>query len=265
MATPTFVTNLLPRIRELLEKADLSTMYVGPTGADRVVLTPHVHCSSAKGVRKQLVADGEDPTKIKEYRDALDLEIGTIYEELTAQRSPSPASSEPDVPIGQSSQPVRLNLKKETKPKVEAETDEEVARRLQREFDGLSSGRASRQTTAPRKEKVKKVKRKREVGEDEDDGEGGKKKRGGGGAFNKEMLLSDALRELTGEERLSRPQTVKRLWEYIKGNELQDPADKRYIRCDERMKRVFHTDRLHMMTMNKYLGDHLRDPDLVVD
>jgi upstream activation factor subunit UAF30 len=41
---------------------------------------------------------------------------------------------------------------------------------------------------------------------------------------------------------------VKHIWEYVKARDLQDPSDKRYIRCDEPLKRVFHTDRLHMFT-----------------
>jgi upstream activation factor subunit UAF30 len=53
---------------------------------------------------------------------------------------------------------------------------------------------------------------------------------------------------------LSRPKTVKALWAYIKAHDLQDPKDKRYICCDEPMKAVFQTDRVHMMGMNKTLS-----------
>ena len=59
---------------------------------------------------------------------------------------------------------------------------------------------------------------------------------------------SDALVSLVGEPKLSRPQTVKRIWEYIKGKDLQDPSDKRFILCDDTMKAVFNTDKLHMIT-----------------
>jgi upstream activation factor subunit UAF30 len=60
--------------------------------------------------------------------------------------------------------------------------------------------------------------------------------------------FSDALAGLVGEPRLSRPQTVKRLWEHIKSNSLQDPNDGRYILCDEAFRSVFNTDKLHMFT-----------------
>lgn len=59
---------------------------------------------------------------------------------------------------------------------------------------------------------------------------------------------SDTLSAFVNETKLSRPQTVKRIWDYIKANDLQDPNDKRYILCDDKMKTVFHTDKLHMFT-----------------
>lgn len=62
------------------------------------------------------------------------------------------------------------------------------------------------------------------------------------------LIESDALSALVEEARLSRPQTVKRIWDYVKARDLQDPSDKRFIMCDDRLKLVFHTDRLHMFT-----------------
>lgn len=60
---------------------------------------------------------------------------------------------------------------------------------------------------------------------------------------------------------LSRPQVVKKIWEYIKARDLQDPSDKRQIRCDDKMQLVFKQDRVHMFTMNKILGKQLYDVD----
>ena len=62
---------------------------------------------------------------------------------------------------------------------------------------------------------------------------------------------------MLGETRLSRPQTVKKIWEYVKARDLQDPEDKRQIRCDDAMRAVFKTDRVHMFTMNKLLNQNL--------
>lgn len=56
---------------------------------------------------------------------------------------------------------------------------------------------------------------------------------------------------------LSRPQVVKKIWEHIKGHDLQDPSDKRQIICDDKMQLVFKQDKVHMFTMNKLLGKQL--------
>ncbi len=76
--------------------------------------------------------------------------------------------------------------------------------------------------------------------------------------FNEPMRLSNALSEfLNGKEECSRPQTVKHLWNYIKEHQLQDPKDRKYIMCDEKMRALFKTPRVHMFTMNKLLSSHL--------
>lgn len=74
------------------------------------------------------------------------------------------------------------------------------------------------------------------------------------GAFHKLQHLSPALSELLGgETELSRPQTVKKIWEYVKERDLQDPADRRQIRCDEALKAVFKTEKVHMFTMVSFV------------
>ncbi|WEW61365.1 hypothetical protein PRK78_006855 [Emydomyces testavorans] len=65
----------------------------------------------------------------------------------------------------------------------------------------------------------------------------------------------------TGGFHLSRPQTVKKIWQYIHAHDLQDPADRRQIRCDDRMRAVFKQDRVHMFTMTKILSQNLYNPE----
>jgi upstream activation factor subunit UAF30 len=71
------------------------------------------------------------------------------------------------------------------------------------------------------------------------------------------MNLSEPLAAMLGQPALSRPQTVKQIWAYVKERDLQDPSDKRQIRCDDAMHAVFKQDRVHMFTMNKLLASHL--------
>src|SRR3954454_3669012 len=64
---------------------------------------------------------------------------------------------------------------------------------------------------------------------------------------------------------MSRLEVVKRLWAYIKKNDLQDPNDKRYIVCDDRLMTIFKQDRIHSFTMNKFLTDHLKKKETPTD
>lgn len=56
-------------------------------------------------------------------------------------------------------------------------------------------------------------------------------------------------------------QVVKQLWVHIKANELQDPADRRQIRCDDKMQAVFQMQRVGMFQMMKLLSSHLYPVD----
>lgn len=54
---------------------------------------------------------------------------------------------------------------------------------------------------------------------------------------------------------------MKKLWQYIHEHELQDPSDRRQIRCDDAMRAVFKQDRIHMFTMTKILSQNLYSQD----
>ncbi|KAI0391108.1 DEK C terminal domain-containing protein, partial [Xylariaceae sp. FL0594] len=116
-------------------------------------------------------------------------------------------------------------------------------------------------TTKKKKPAPKKKSEKRVRPEDDSDVEGSDgvtpKKRKAGGGFQKPFNLSYPLAEICGEPQLSRPQVVKKLWEHIKQNELQDPNDKRQILCDDMMQAVFKVNRVDMFQMNKLVGHHL--------
>ena len=67
-------------------------------------------------------------------------------------------------------------------------------------------------------------------------------------------MISQPLATLLQTEKLSRPQVVKQLWEYIKGNDRQNPQDKREIICDDNLRAIFNADKIDMFKMNKVLG-----------
>jgi upstream activation factor subunit UAF30 len=77
-------------------------------------------------------------------------------------------------------------------------------------------------------------------------------------AFTKPRRISAALAELINVPSCqeSRSQVVSKLWAYIKSNNLQNPANKREIVVDEKLKAVFKTESLTMFSINKHLNDH---------
>lgn len=71
--------------------------------------------------------------------------------------------------------------------------------------------------------------------------------------------LSPELSEIVGSKSLSRPETTKKVWEYIKENNLQDPKNKRLIRPDAKLAKVFGSkDPLDMMKLAGVLNKHFK-------
>ncbi|PWA49109.1 DEK, C-terminal [Artemisia annua] len=81
------------------------------------------------------------------------------------------------------------------------------------------------------------------------------KKKGGG--FTKLCSLSPQLQKFTGVPELARTEVVKQLWSYIREHDLQDPANRRNIRCDGPFRELFDVDTIDMFQMNKALAKHI--------
>ncbi len=77
-------------------------------------------------------------------------------------------------------------------------------------------------------------------------------------ALQKPLTPSAALAAVVGSAMLSRGDVVKKVWEYIRANNLQNPADKREILADAKLKKVFGRDKCTMFEMNKYLAQNLK-------
>lgn len=82
-------------------------------------------------------------------------------------------------------------------------------------------------------------------------------------AFNREMVLSSDLQNVISELTCSRPQVVKRLWAYIKDNNLQNPTDKRQIICDDKLQQLFKKKTVGAFEMNRILSKHIFKPEEV--
>ncbi|KAI9740830.1 MAG: hypothetical protein M1818_004435 [Claussenomyces sp. TS43310] len=149
------------------------------------------------------------------------------------------------------------------KRKAQPDSDAKLAAMLQAEENSRSRPSRTgvkksvvRKKTSPKKKSTSKIKA--DDDSDLDLGSGAEKKEvNRSGGFHKEYYLSHALEDLVGDVKSSRPQVVKKIWEHIKANGLQDPNDKRQIICDDKLQPVFKQDKVHMFTMNKLLGKHL--------
>lgn len=77
-------------------------------------------------------------------------------------------------------------------------------------------------------------------------------------AFMKPLTLTADLEAVVGKGPMARSQVVKKLWEYIKANNLQDPTNKRNINADDKLKPVFGGKAVvNMFEMTKLVSKHL--------
>lgn len=77
-------------------------------------------------------------------------------------------------------------------------------------------------------------------------------------AFMKALTPSPALGAVVGTKALPRTEAVKKIWEYIRKNKLQDSKNKRMINADDKLKPVFGgKGQVSMFDMAKHLSKHL--------
>lgn len=70
---------------------------------------------------------------------------------------------------------------------------------------------------------------------------------------------SAALAAVIGPEPVSRPEAMKKIWDYIKSRNLQDPADKRRINADAALAAVFGKPQAGMFEIAGLIGGHFQD------
>src|SRR3954465_6741060 len=76
-------------------------------------------------------------------------------------------------------------------------------------------------------------------------------------ALMKPLQPSKELAAVVGSDPLPRPEGVSKVWDYIKKNNLQNPANKREIMADSKLEKVFGKKSVTMFEMNKHLAQHL--------
>lgn len=73
----------------------------------------------------------------------------------------------------------------------------------------------------------------------------------------KPLKPDNELAAVVGASPLPRTEVTKKLWDYIKKNNLQDPKNKRNINADAKLKPIFGKAQVNMFEMTKLISKHL--------
>lgn len=78
-------------------------------------------------------------------------------------------------------------------------------------------------------------------------------------AFMAPLTPSATLGEVVGSKPLPRTQIIKKIWDYIKKNDLQDKKNRRMINGDAKLKAVFGgKSQVSMFELAKIVNNHVK-------
>ncbi len=78
------------------------------------------------------------------------------------------------------------------------------------------------------------------------------------GGLAKPVQPDSVLAAVVGSEPLTRAALTKKVWDYVKKNNLQDAKDRRSINADAKLKPVFGgKDKVTMFEMTKLVNQHV--------
>ena len=86
-----------------------------------------------------------------------------------------------------------------------------------------------------------------------------KSKRKPNAAFMAALTPSPALAEVIGSKAVPRTEIIKKIWDYIKKNKLQDSKNRRMINADAKLKVVFAgKNQVSMFELAKIVSKHVK-------
>jgi len=65
------------------------------------------------------------------------------------------------------------------------------------------------------------------------------------------------LAAVVGNDPLPRSELTKKIWDYIKSNDLQDPENRRMINADDKLRPIFGRDQVSMFEMTRLVNQHV--------
>jgi upstream activation factor subunit UAF30 len=88
---------------------------------------------------------------------------------------------------------------------------------------------------------------------------GGSKGGAGNSAFMAPVTPDNVLAQIVGKDPIPRTEITKRVWDYIRSNNLQNPENKRMIKADDKLKAVFDgKSEVSMFEMTKLVNAHIK-------
>lgn len=86
----------------------------------------------------------------------------------------------------------------------------------------------------------------------------GKSRRPPGPGFMKPVKPDEALGAIIGTEPLPRTEVTRKVWDYVRSHNLQDPENRTFIQADAQLRDVFGgKDRVSMFEMTKLVFQHV--------
>lgn len=92
---------------------------------------------------------------------------------------------------------------------------------------------------------------------DDSEPKGKRKKQEKATGYTKPLKLSEDLEAIVGTKTAPRHEVIKQMWAYIKENNLQDPKNKQWAICDDKLEKVIGEKKFKCFGMAKYLKDHM--------
>ena len=139
--------------------------------------------------------------------------------------------------------PKKAAAKKETTSKSAAKA---APKKSASEAAPKAATKATAKTAAPKKAAAKKTAAKKTA-------------RKPNAAFAAPLTVSAGLQEVIGNKPMPRTEIIKKMWDYIKKNGLQDQKNKRMINADAKLKPVFGgKTQVSMFELAKVVNNHIQ-------
>lgn len=142
-------------------------------------------------------------------------------------------------------------MAKKTTKKAAKKASKKVAKSAAKKAVKKSAPKKAVKKVAPKKAAPKKVAPKKVAPK--------KSARKPNAAFMVALAPSDALAAVIGNKPAARTEIIKKIWDYIKANGLQDSVNKRMINADAKLKVVFDgKDQISMFELAKVVNNHVK-------